>query len=350
MKNWGHRLKDKNLFFNLRTQSSPPIFHCLRRSIDKMNRLFSAARLNNFCNQLLLFLTALLLLLPPISQAKSIALSFDDGLDPINQLESSSWNSSILEALSNAQIKTILFAAGKIVDSPAGLSLINKWGKAGHTIANHTYSHLNFGSEQTTLAQFISDTEKNEKLLKNMPGWKKLFRFPYLKEGETIAKRDGFRSWLTNHGYKSGAVSIDASDWYYNERYLMWRKSHPDEDLSPFRTAYLNHLWNRTIYYDSLSVSEQVLNRSVKLVILLHTNAINAEFLPDIIAMYRSKGWDIISPEEAYEDPIYAMIPTEIPAGESILWALAKQNGVNSLRYPAESDEYEKPLLDKLGL
>ncbi|MCP4115808.1 MAG: polysaccharide deacetylase family protein [Desulfobacteraceae bacterium] len=291
---------------------------------------------------------ALLLGLPSISQAQSIALSFDDGLDPRTQPLASSWNSSILEALSNAQIKSILFPAGKRVDSPAGLNLVRDWGKAGHAVGNHTYSHLNLCSKQTTLEQFITETERNEALLKDIPGWTKRLRFPYLKEGETVSKRDGFRTWLTDHGYKSGAVSIDASDWYYNKRYLAWRASHPDDDPSQFRIAYLNHLWNRATYYDSLS--EQILHRSVKHVLLLHTKAINAAFLPDIIAMFRSKGWTIISPEEAYEDPIYAMTPMGLPAGESILWALAKQNGVKDLRYPAESDVYEKPLLDKLGL
>ncbi|MCJ2165244.1 MULTISPECIES: polysaccharide deacetylase family protein [unclassified Pseudodesulfovibrio] len=297
---------------------------------------------------LITFLTVLSLCLPAIGQAKSIALSFDDGLDPRSQPMAASWNSSILTALSKAQVTSILFAAGKRVDSPAGLRLVKDWGNAGHVIANHTYSHANFGSKQVTLEQFIADTEKNEVLLKGIPGWTKRFRFPYLKEGETASKRDGFKSWLTNHGYKSGAVSVDASDWYYNKRYLEWIKAHPDEDVSSFRTAYLKHLWNRTMYYDSLS--EKTLKRSVKHIILLHTNAINAAFLPDIITMYKSNGWEIISPDSAYEDPLYAMELTGLPAGESILWALAKQQGVNGLRYPAESDEYEKPLMDKLGL
>ncbi len=299
-------------------------------------------------NLLFTFLIIVAFCLPSACQAKSIAFSFDDGLDPRNQPMAFSWNLSILDALSDAQIKSILFPAGKRVDSPMGLMLVKDWGKAGHAVANHTYSHFNFCSKQVTLEQFIIDTKKNETLLKDMPGWIKRMRFPYLKEGETVSKRDGFRSWLTNHGYSSGAVSVDASDWYYNNRFQAWRKSHPDDDLSTYRTAYLNHLWDRAIYYDSLS--ERVLNRSIKHVLLLHTNAINAVFLRDIIAMYKLKGWQIISPEEAYQDPVYTTTPTILPAGESVLWALAKQNGVKNLRYPAENDTYEKPLLDKLGI
>ena len=299
-------------------------------------------------NLLAAFLLITAICLPATSQAKSIALSFDDGLNPQKQPMAASWNASILNALAKEKIKAILFPAGKRVDSPAGLKLVRDWGKAGHAIGNHTYSHFNLGRESVTLAQFISDTQRNETLLGAMPGWTKRLRFPYLKEGETVSKRDGFRDWLASNGYESGAVSIDASDWYYNKRYPEWLKNHPNEDIAPFRTAYLNHLWNRTQYYDALS--EQVLKRSVNHVILLHTNAINAVFLPDIIAMYRSKGWEIIPPETAYEDPVYRMPLTELPAGESILWALAKQNGIKGLRYPAESDEYEKPLLDQLGL
>ncbi|MBI9080960.1 MAG: polysaccharide deacetylase family protein [Pseudodesulfovibrio sp.] len=299
-------------------------------------------------NLFITFLTILSLCLPSICQAKSIALSFDDGLDPRSQLMASSWNSSILDALSKAQIKSILFPAGNRIDTPAGLSLVKDWGKAGHVIANHTYSHLDYCSKQVTLEQFIADTKRNEVLLKDLPGWTKRLRFPYLREGETVSKRDELRSWLTNHGYGSGAVSIDASDWYYNKRYLEWCKSHIDQDLSTFRSVYLNHLWTRTTYYDALS--KEVLNRSVKHVLLLHTNAINAAFLPDIIKMYKTNGWKIISPDEAYEDPVYTMKPTTLPAGEGIIWSLAKQHGVSGLRYPAESDKYEKPLLDKLGL
>ena len=295
----------------------------------------------------MLFIT-LLLSLPVMGHAQYIALSFDDGLDPRSEPRAASWNASILGALKDAGVSSILYPAGKRVDSPAGLEQVRDWGEAGHAVGNHTYSHHNLNSKRVTLEQFIADTEKNELLLRDMPGWTKRLRFPYLKEGDTAAKRDGFRNWLTGNGYQSGAVSVDASDWYYNQRYLAWLEAHPGKEPAAFRDAYLNHLWHRTLYYDELG--RQVLHRRVKHVLLLHTNAINAAFLPDIIAMYRSKGWIVVSPESAYQDPVYNMAPAVLPAGESILWSLAKQNGIEGLRYPAEDSVYEKPLLDELGL
>lgn len=52
----------------------------------------------------------------------------------------------------------------------------------------------------------------------------------------------------------------------------------------------------------------------------------------------------------AFQDPVYGARPRVLPAGESILWSLAKERGLTQLRYPGEDDVYEKPLLDRLHL
>lgn len=88
--------------------------------------------------------------------------------------------------------------------------------------------------------------------------------------------------------------------------------------------------------------------RSVKHVLLLHVNLANALFLGDVIQMFRAKGWTITSPEAAFGDPIYQEQPKVLPAGEGLLWSLAKAKGVKGLRYPAEDGAYEKAMLDKL--
>ena len=282
------------------------------------------------------------------ANAQRVALSFDDGFDPREQPEAAAWNAAILDALAKADAHAILYAVGKRVDSPEGLALVRAWGRAGHAIGNHTYTHPSLGSTRTTLAAFIADTERNEAVLSRERGWTKRLRFPYLKEGDTTAKRDGMRDWLAAHDYRSGAVSIDASDWYYDARWRAWHAAHPDADADPFRRTYLEHLRDRAAYYDELS--QRLFHRSVKHVLLLHANAINAAFLPDVIAMFRANGWTLVSPDEAYADPVYAEMPKVLPAGESLLWSLAKQAGLAGLRYPAEDDVYEKPILDAKGL
>jgi hypothetical protein len=45
-------------------------------------------------------------------------------------------------------------------------------------------------------------------------------------------------------------------------------------------------------------------------------------------------------------------VPGIFPAGESIIWAIAKESGMHdeALRYPADSEKYVKATMDKLGL
>ena len=287
---------------------------------------------------------ALFLVMPVCLRAQSVAFSFDDGLDPTTQPEAPQWNAAIIAALDHAGLKSIQYATGMRVGSPAGLELLRAWASAGHEIGNHTYSHRSLSSADTSLEEFIADAERNEKLLRDLPGWTKRFRFPYLKEGQTVEKRDGFREWLRSQGYGSGQVSIDNSDWYYNTRYLAWREKNPSKDPAIFRAPYLTHLWNRAVYYDSLAKRTE--GRSVKHVLLMHMNAINAAFLPDVIAMFKAKGWGVINVEDAYSDPIYAHVPNALPAGESLLWSIAKEQGATDLRYPAEDGPYEQADLD----
>lgn len=293
----------------------------------------------------------LALLLAPFLQAQSLALSFDDGpsLDQHVMLDAAGKNQAILAALEAAKVHSVLFACGhKCLESPEGRALVKAWGDAGHRVANHSYAHASFGVKTATVEAFETDLLKNEALMQDLPGFTRWFRFPYLKEGDTAPKRDGVRTFLKAKGYRNGAVSIDASDWYYDQRLQARLAKDPKADLAPYRKVYLEHLWDRATYYNGLS--RQILGRDMSHVILLHHNLVNALFLPDVIQMFRAKGWVIISPAEAYEDPVYQIQPKALPAGESLLWSLAKERKFKELRFPGEDDVYEKPKLDALGL
>jgi hypothetical protein len=68
--------------------------------------------------------------------------------------------------------------------------------------------------------------------------------------------------------------------------------------------------------------------------------------------MFRGRGWKLIDAKEAFADPVFLRAPKTVPAGESLIWALAKETGRfnQQLRYPGEDEDYEKPKLDALGL
>lgn len=290
---------------------------------------------------------ALLFLFPMLSSAQTISFAFGDGLDPREHTQAATWNAQILAALQATKTTAMLFPAGKVVDSPQGLSLVKQWSDAGHAIGNHTYTHTSLSNKNLPLDGFIADVLHADDLFSDLPNGSRRLRFPYLKEGATVDKRDGMRAWMAANHYLPAPVSIDTSDWYFDERFLAWCESHQTQDPAAFRRAYLAHVWGRAQYYEALA--KQILGRSPAHVMLLHTSAINAAFLPDVLAMFKDKGWRIVSPQEAFKDPLFAQTTTALPAGESMVWALAKQAGVLDLRYPAEDGKYEQPGLDALG-
>ena len=287
-------------------------------------------------------------LAPLAAGAQIIGITFDDGLDPSRERRAAGWNARILRALEKQQVHAMVFPSLKHIGGAAGLPLIERWAAAGHAVGNHTATHRSLAANDVSLQEFIDDVQRADEALHGLPTWVPMLRFPYLKEGDSLDKRDGMRAWMGEHGYRSAPVSIDTSDWYYNQRYLALQAAGRSEAVRRLTRAYLRHLLDRATYYDTLA--REVLGRSPAHVLLLHVNAINAATLPAVIEAFRNKGWHFVAARTAFDDALYRMQPDTLPAGESIVWALAKQRGVEGLRYPAEDAAYEKPLLQRQGI
>ena len=273
-----------------------------------------------------------------------LCITFDDG-NP-NDMPGytwDEWDSLLLKHLKDNKLQTVFFAEGMYLDNEKGKQILSAW-------ANHTYSHRSYNKPATSYEYFVSDFLKNDSLIKPYSTYTKMFRFPYLKEGETAEKRDKFRTFLKSQGYKNGHVTIDASDWCINSRLLNRLKEKPETDITPYKEFYLDHIYERALFYNNLS--QKLTGRQISHTLLLHHNLTSALFMGDLIAMFKAKGWDVINAKEAFTDEIYTKTVNNVPAGESLIWALAKENGSYNtiLRYPAEDSQYEDPKMDKLGL
>lgn len=279
--------------------------------------------------------------------AQTLSLTFDDGLDPATEPHAREWNARLLAGLEQQGVTAMVFPS-LARTGQAGLDLIRDWAAAGHAVGNHTSRHRSLSSAQVTLEDFITDVEEADARIRSLPGFVPMLRFPYLKEGNTAEKRDGIRRWMEEHGYRPAAVSIDASDWYYNQQYLAFMEQNLPGKAAQVQKAYVEHLLDRATYYDGLA--RQTLGRSPRHVMLLHVSALNAASVGEIIEGFRERGWKFVPPASAFSDPLYALQPDTLPAGESIVWALARQQGIPGLRYPGEDARYEEPGLRALGL
>jgi peptidoglycan/xylan/chitin deacetylase (PgdA/CDA1 family) len=256
----------------------------------------------------------------------------------------------ILATLDKYHVKAAIFVCSKRIDSDDGRTLIRKWDDAGHMICNHSYSHIYFNAPKLPFDVYAEDFRKGDKQIETYKHYTKLYRYPYLKEGDTAQKRDDFRALLAARGYRNGAVTIDASDWAIDDRLRAKFRSDPKADTIPYRDFFITHILDRAGYYDKLS--NELLGRSVKHTLLLHHTLLNALYLGDLIEALQRHSWKIVAADEAFADPIFSRQPKTLPAGESLLWALAKESGryEGQLRYPGEDEPYEKPAMDKAGL
>ncbi len=283
--------------------------------------------------------------------AKELAVTIDDldiNSDDTPRLDLDQRDQAILSALRREHIKAALFVCGMRVDNDAGRRHVAAWNQEGHIIANHTYSHFDY--PEVGYQAFSQDALRGEQIVSGYSGFQKLLRFPYLKEGATVEQRDQMRQFMTAHGYRNGYVTIDASEWAIDERMRKRLAGHPDADLSAYRDFYLEHMLSRADYYDTLA--RQVLHRPIRHTVLIHANLLAALYLPDLLTAFKSHGWKLIDAQQAYQDPVFSKTPDTAPAGESLVWALAKASGKFDavLRYPAEDSVYEDKRMDALGL
>jgi len=282
-----------------------------------------------------------------------VSFTFDDGVTyGIAGYKFEAWNEMILSSLEDAKLKAVFFVTGSNKLDEKGQFLLENWNVRGHRLANHTFTHPNFNAERNTVSIFEQELLRTDSIISKFENSIKLFRFPYLKEGQTSTKVASIRNILAENNYSNGYVTIDASDWYVNQRLVEKIKAVGIEktEIEKFRDFYLQHIMERADYYEKLSY--QMNQRHINHTLLLHHNLTSALFLGDLIEKFKEEGWEVINADDAYQDEIFENIAEPAYAGESLIWSLAKQSSKYeaSLRYPAEDSRYEKPKMDSLGL
>jgi peptidoglycan/xylan/chitin deacetylase (PgdA/CDA1 family) len=282
-------------------------------------------------------------------RSSGLAVTIDDfDLKDSHLLTGAERDARIRAALARHRIKAAGFVAGKYVHQPLSGQVLTGWSDDGHIIGNHSFSHGYYGRQDPDA--YMADIRKCEALLSPYRGFRKLFRYPFLAEGKTAEARDALRRRLHAAGYRIGHVTIDASDWYVDQRLNARLDRDPKADLAPYRKFYLAHLWERATFYDGLA--RKLFGGPVEHTLLLHHRLTTALFLDDVLKMFRSRGWRLIDAQTAFASPIFALEPKSLPSGQSLIWAVAKERGGYDalLRYPGEDGEYEKPKMDALGL
>lgn len=302
-----------------------------------------------------LFLPLLILLLLPVPVAaqKLIALSFDDVPRGRGAFFTPDERSArIIAELKKAEASQAVFFVNPCHigsgDGVGGEARIAAYVAAGHVIANHscTHPHLN----ATAVDAYLADIDKAEAWLKDQPGHRPWFRFPFLDEGGADkAKRDALRAGLAERGLSNGYVTVESSDWHLESLTIEAAKAGKSIDRKALGQLYVSWHVEAADYADGLM--QAVVGRQPVQVMLLHETDLAALYIGDLVRALRKAGWTLVSADTAYADPIGALRP-DVPSAQGTLTeALAWEKGLPAPRWYRYNDtrlataEFERQVL-----
>ena len=193
--------------------------------------------------------------------------------------------------------------AGRLERQPEEDAVLEKWYSAGNPLGNHSWSHMNLN--QHSLEEFEQDVVHNEpalaKWMKN-EDWR-WFRYPFLAEGDTPAKRTGFRDFLRKRDYKIAGVTMSFGDYLWNEPYARCKAKGDAAAIAELEKSYLTAA-DESIEY-SRNMSHALYQADIPYVLLMHVGAFDAEMLPRLLALYRARGFQFVTLPEAEHDDFY---------------------------------------------
>ena len=256
---------------------------------------------------------------------KRIALTFDDAPMGAGAMFTGDERTTVLiETLAKSKSGPVaFFCRTNGFAKPGGKARIESYARAGHLIANHTHSHK--WLMRMDVAAYIADIDEAERNLAGIENRRPWFRFPYLDEGVPLEKRDAVRAALKERGLMNGYVTVDNYDWYIAVQWQKAVKAGRPVDMNALQNAYVDMLMGAVHFYDEAAV--ETFGRSPVHVILLHENDVAALFIDDFIDALRADGWEIVSPDEAYADPIASIVPQTLKTRQGHVAALAIEAG-----------------------
>ena len=267
-------------------------------------------------------------------QTKRIALSFDDvPRQPGAFLTPDERTSALIEALERAGVEqAAFFVTTGNLERPHGVggeARIAFYVAAGHVIANHSHSHR--WLHRTPAEEYVADLDRASAWLEGRPGYRPWFRFPFLDEGRRDqAKRDFVRSALRARGLANGYVTVDTYDWHLDSLLTSAVREGKAIDRDALGRLYAQSLVEAANFANALAL--ETLGRSPAHMLLLHETDLAALFIDEAVKALRADGWEIVTADEAYADPIAAIEPDTHFLGNGRIAAIAAAAG----RPPAE--------------
>jgi peptidoglycan/xylan/chitin deacetylase (PgdA/CDA1 family) len=230
------------------------------------------------------------------------------------------------------------FTNGEFMDEhPEEIAIYKAWLTAGFPLGNHTYDHPNLN--QVTVRDYIASIGKQDRLLATLSGFsplikdRRVFRYPYLDEGNTLKRRDAVRAYLAQNHYRIAEVTVDYFDWAWTDAYTRCLTQRDDNSMAWLKGHIVDsadrHLRSAN------AISELLFKRRIPHILLIHDGSFDVLSLDAILKHWREEGVEFISLNEALADPLYQINPN-----------FAYSDGRNFLEQIADGRHVEVGALD----
>lgn len=191
---------------------------------------------------------------------------------------------------------------------PDARRVLELWRDAGHPLGNHTWAHPDLG--EVGAEAFIRDIDRNDELLAELMGdgdearhSRRVFRYPFLRQGRDRATLDAVRAHLARNGYRLAEVTINFGDWAYNEPFVRCSAASAHLAVESLSSNFVGRGLELLRWSDAAALA--IYGRSIPHVLLLHSGAFDAAVLDALLSAYEKKGVQWIPLDEAFADAAY---------------------------------------------
>lgn len=223
---------------------------------------------------------------------------------------------------------------GRTEMSPEDLRrILDLWLAAGAGLGNHTWSHADLN--RVPVAEYEQDILQADAFLRPVveARGRKLgfFRYPMLHAGATPETKRAVADFLAVHGYRNAPVTFDNSDYMFAALYTR------PEFRARVTAEYVPYLESVVAFFEKRSV--EVVGREFPQIMLMHASEMNSRMLPDILAMFRRRGYRFVSLADALKDDAYRLPENYAgPGGFSWIHRWSRTKGMPNKGEPDEPE------------
>jgi peptidoglycan/xylan/chitin deacetylase (PgdA/CDA1 family) len=218
---------------------------------------------------------------------------------------------------------------------PARVDLLRSWLRAGFELGNHTATHpsLNRVPLETFEADLLQGETVTRPLMQSEGRTLRWFRHPYLHLGTTPEVRSAFQDFLAAHGYTVAPVTVNNSEWLFAVAYSRAQAQGDNDTAQRIGAAYAPYM--DAVFARAEQQAIELFGRPIPHVLVLHANALNADYFDTLAATLRQRGYRFIELGDALKDSAYAStVGYSGFNGESWLELWSRQAGLRPTQQP----------------